>query len=154
MRDHFPTVHNFPGESSSYPVAPSTTVIPAQAGIHRGEHSAPPTTIDLPDYVSGHAAEKHDRQTPTVTTAVARARTRELLYRFWTPSPDHERPQAPLLSALPPWRSCSYPPTAPPSSASSFPWPWPSLHRSLSRPTSLLRIHGYYRKTSRKPPSA
>jgi hypothetical protein len=38
------------GKRSSYPLPPSMTLISAQAGIHGGSGSAPPT--DLPDYVS------------------------------------------------------------------------------------------------------
>jgi hypothetical protein len=34
-----------------YPLALHKTVIPAKAGIHHGEHSAPPTGDDLPDHV-------------------------------------------------------------------------------------------------------
>src|SRR5918997_3471478 len=40
------------GKRSSYPLPPSMTLIPAQAGIHDSSGSAPPTTTDLPNYVS------------------------------------------------------------------------------------------------------
>ena len=38
---------------ASSPIIPdSSLVISAQAGIHRGRRSAPPTTTDLPNYAS------------------------------------------------------------------------------------------------------
>jgi hypothetical protein len=42
---------NEPDGRNSYPVAPNMTVIPAQAGIHRGERTALPIGSELPDYV-------------------------------------------------------------------------------------------------------
>src|SRR3712207_8642271 len=69
---------------------------------------------------------------PYPTSLHSRAHTREPLSRSWIPSPGHEIPPVPLPSGPPPWRTCSCPPTAPPSNEGSFPWPWPSLHMSLS----------------------
>ena len=42
-----PTVYNLLGERNSYFIAPSITVILAQAGIHCGKTYAPPTKGDL-----------------------------------------------------------------------------------------------------------
>ena len=52
-------VYDLLGEREFYPFALHKTVIPAKlvpakaagAGIHRGEHSAPPTGGDLPGHV-------------------------------------------------------------------------------------------------------
>ena len=49
---HTCEVYNLLRERNSYPFNHSFTIIPAQVGIHCGRPSTPPTTTDLPEYVS------------------------------------------------------------------------------------------------------